>query len=192
VSGAHEPDASARPEVDFLDGRFYAHHQHEAYRWMRRHEPLFQDPGGLWGVTLHEDVMAVSKDAVSFCSGKGFRPDGPIMPMMINMDRLEHMTRRGLVNRGFTPRSVMALEPRIPEITSEILDSVCERGSCDFVRDVAAHLPLIVIGDLLGVAVEDRSRLLEWSDATMSGTGNPDPHAMKRATRAFQEYSEYC
>ena len=185
-------EAPGRPDASFLDGRFFAYHQHDAYRWMRRHEPVFRDANGLIGVTRHADIMAVSKDPGTFCSGQGFRPDAPIMPMMISMDRPEHMVRRGLINKGFTPRRVAEMEPRVREVCGQLIDAVCERGECDFVRDVAARLPLIMIADLLGVREEDHDRLLEWSDATMSGSGNPDPQALVRAGQAFGEYREYC
>ncbi|MBW2242728.1 MAG: cytochrome P450, partial [Deltaproteobacteria bacterium] len=178
--------------MSFLDGRFFAHDMHEACTWMRANEPVFRDSNGLLGVTRHADIMAVSKDATTFCSGRGFRPDAPIMPMMINMDRPEHMVRRGLVNAGFTPRRVAEMEPRIREICRGLVDRVQPRGECEFVREVAARLPLIVIADLLGVREEDHDQLLEWSDATMSAGGNPDPRAGARAAAAFTEYQDYC
>lgn len=181
-----------RPEVDLLDGRFYGRDPHPAMSWMRAHEPLYRDANGLWAVTRHEDVMTVSKNAHLFCSARGFRPDAPAaMPMMINMDRPAHMMRRNLVNRGFAPRQIAEKEGWVRGICTEIIDDVAERGECDFVRDIAARLPLIVIGELLGVARRDLDDLLRWSDYTMSGTGNPDPDAMVRAGQAFGEFSDY-
>ena len=72
------------------------------------------------------------------------------------------------MNRGFTPRRVRESEDKIRAVCDEIIDGVCERGECDFVWDIAAPLPLIMIGDALGVPPEDRKMLLEWSDAMMS------------------------
>ena len=80
--------------------------------------------------------------------------------MMIDMDDPEHLARRKLVNKGFTPRRVRASEEQIREVCDEIIDRVCEQGECDFVWDIAAPLPLIMIGDALGVAPEDRDELL--------------------------------
>ncbi|MFX4770385.1 cytochrome P450, partial [Acinetobacter baumannii] len=72
-----------------------------------------------------------------------------------------------------------------------IIDAVCERGECDFVTDIAAWLPLIMIGNDLGVLPEDRAQLLEWSDAMLSAlTGDPD--ALEPATLAFIGYTEYA
>ena len=53
------------------------------------------------------------------------------------------------------------------------IDKVCERGECDFVRDVAAPLPMVLIGDMLGVAPEDRDDLLRWSDDMVSAQSDP-------------------
>jgi cytochrome P450 family 142 subfamily A polypeptide 1 len=111
-------------------------------------------------VTRHADIMAVSKDSEVFRNGRGYRPDAPPVPHMIAMDRPKHLLRRNLVNRGFTPRRVAAYEGRVREICTGILDDVAERGECEFVFDVAARLPLIVIGDLLGVGPDDHDRLL--------------------------------
>ena len=143
-------------------------------------------------MTRHADVMAVSKRSDVFRNGKGYRPDAAPVPHMVAMDRPEHMVRRNLVNRGFTPRRVSAYEPRVREICTHILDDVAERGACDFVRDVAAPLPLIVIGDLLGVDPADHERLLRWSDDLMRGLGSKDPALLAAQVRAGMEVREYC
>jgi cholest-4-en-3-one 26-monooxygenase len=68
---------------------------------------------------------------------------------------------------------------------------VCEAGTADFVRDIAAPLPMIVIGNMLGVAPEDRDDLLRWSDDMLKALGSPDPGAMDVAAVAAMEYAEY-
>src|SRR5262245_19843502 len=187
------PDLAVRPDVDLVDGDFYAGDMHGALRWMRRHEPVYHDRANdLWAVTRHADIMAISKRSDVFRNGKGYRPDAAPVPHMIAMDRPEHMVRRNLVNRGFTPRRVSAYEDRVREICTGILDAVAARGECDFVRDVAAPLPLIVIGDLLGVDAEDHERLLRWSDDLMRGLGSHDPQLLAAQVRAGLEYREYC
>jgi cytochrome P450 family 142 subfamily A polypeptide 1 len=146
-----ETSFEERPELDLVDGRFYAGPMHAALQWMRRHEPVYHDrKNDLFAVTRHADAGDFEALGV-FRNGEGYRPDAPPVPHMIAMDRPEHMIRRNLVNRGFTPQRVAACQPRVREICTQILDAVAERGECDFVRDVAARLPLIVIGDLLGV-----------------------------------------
>ena len=77
--------------------------------------------------------------------------------------------RRKLVNAGFTRKRVKDKEPSIEQLCDTLIDAVCERGECDFVRDIAAPLPMVVIGDMLGVLPEDREMLLKWSDDLVSG-----------------------
>ena len=186
------PDPAARPDVDLVDGAFYAGDMHAALRWMRRHEPVYHDrTNDLFAVTRHADIMSISKRSDVFGNAKGYRPDAAPVPHMIAMDRPEHMVRRNLVNRGFTPRRVSAYEARVREICTQILDAVAERGECDFVRDIAAPLPLIVIGDLLGVDPRDHERLLRWSDDLMRGLGSKDPEKLGAQVRAGIEYREY-
>jgi cytochrome P450 family 142 subfamily A polypeptide 1 len=195
LSTAIEPAGrTVRPEIDLVDGRTYGSRDlHDVLRWMRDHEPVYRDAkNGLFGVTRHADIMAISKRSDVFRNGQGYRPDAPPVPHMIAMDRPEHMVRRNLVNRGFTPRRVAALEPRVREICTQILDDVCERGTCEFVLDVAARLPLILIGDLLGVRPEDHDRLLRWSDDLMNGLGTKDPAKLGAQAQAALEYREYC
>src|SRR5262249_10793512 len=120
------------------------------------------------------------------------RPDYGPLPMMIDMDDPEHLKRRKLVNRGFTPRRVRDMEPHIRRVVDEIIDGVCERGEGDFVRDIAAPLPMILIGDMLGVEPEDRGDLLRWSDDMVSAqSGNATDEAVMGAATAFTEYTEY-
>jgi len=95
------------------------------------------------------------------------------------------------VNRGFTPRRVKESEAAVRKACDEIIDAVCTKGECDFVNDVAAWLPMIMIGDALGVAVEDRKQLLDWSDGMMAAlTGAPD--SVEKATEAFIGYQEFA
>jgi cytochrome P450 family 142 subfamily A polypeptide 1 len=190
---AFVPDAPARPEIDLLDGRFYAAEPHAAFAWMRAHEPVYRDEkNGLWGVTRHAHVLEVSKAPRVFCSGRSSRPDAPAIPSMINLDDPAHRKRRNLVNRGFTPRRVEEQEPRVREIVAGLIDRVAAAGGCDFVADLAAPLPMIVIGDMLGVEPEDRDRLLRWSDDLILGTSaTATPEAAAGAARAFAEYAEY-
>ena len=92
--------------------------------------------------------------------------------MMLTMDPPEHTRYRKLVNRGFTPRMINALGPKIREAVIEILDKAVEKGGCDFVLEVAAELPLQVIAQLLGVPFEDRHKVFDWSNRLI---GSRDP-----------------
>jgi cytochrome P450 family 142 subfamily A polypeptide 1 len=184
--GAHHP------AIDLLDGRFYAQGSHELYTWMRQHEPVyFDERNGVWGAASYDAVLAASKDTATFSSSGGIRPDSGPLPMMIDMDDPAHWQRRKLVNRGFTPKRVRDTEPKIRELCDTLIDRVCEQGACDFVRDLAAPLPMIVIGDMLGIPVEDRDELLRWSDDMLSSLSGRPEH-MEAAAVAFGEYQTYA
>lgn len=179
-------------EIDLVDGSFYGGDPFPAYAWMREHDPVHLDRrNGVWGVASHRAVKAVARDPETFSSAGGIRPDSGPLPMMIDMDAPEHVRRRRLVSAGFTPRRVRESEAGIRRVCDAIIDAVCERGSCDFVRDVAAPLPMVVIGDMLGVAPDDRHDLLRWSDDMLRALGSGDPAAWDRSARAFDEYTAY-
>jgi cytochrome P450 family 142 subfamily A polypeptide 1 len=181
------------PDIRLLDGDFYAADPHPHFRWLRGHAPVWRDEaGGVWGVALHEDVVRVSRHPELFCSAGSSRPDAPAIPSMINADDPVHKRRRNLVNRGFTPRRVEDQEPRVRRIVTELIDRVAARGECDFVHDVAAPLPMIVIGDMLGVEATDRDRLLRWSDDLIAATNaTASPEVAMRGAAAFEEYADY-
>lgn len=181
------------PGVRLLDGHFYAGDPHPHFTWMRENAPVYWDEtANVWGISRHADVMAISKRSDLFCNRFSMRPDNPPLPSMINLDDPLHKKRRNLVNKGFTPRRVAALEPHVRRICSDLVERARARGRFDFVHDVAAPLPMIMIGDLLGVEPEDRDMLLRWSDAMILATSSTaTPENVMGAARAFGEYAAY-
>jgi cytochrome P450 family 142 subfamily A polypeptide 1 len=166
--------------IDLMSGAFFGREPQDAFAWMRAHAPVYHDEANdLWAAASYAAVKQASVDTESFSNAGGIRPKFPPLPMMIDFDAPEHVRRRRLVSEGFTPKRVRAL------------DGVCEQGSCDFVRDIAAPLPIIVIGDMLGVAREDRDELLRWSDDMLKGQGSLDPARLEGAANAFTQYTEY-
>ncbi len=183
-------DHATRDDIDLVSGEFWGRPPDAELAWMRANAPVYWD-GQVWGISRYGDLKAVSKDPATFSNAGGIRPDNGPLPMMIDMDDPDHLRRRKLVNKGFTPRRVRASEDRIRLVCDSIIDNVCERGECDFVRDIAAPLPMVMIGDALGVAPEDRDELLRWSDGMLSAlTG--DPSTIEAATVAFLGYTEYA
>lgn len=183
-----------RPDIDVCDPELYRGDPHTAYRWLREHAPVCRDErNGLWIVSRYDDVVHVSTHPEIFCSGRGVRPYLSVDLSLIGLDEPRHTEQRRLINRGFTPRMVRRLEPHIRDITNQVIDQVAQRGSCDFVSDLAVHVPLIVIAELMGLPVEDRERFWHWSDAMMGGDGHtePDDPRLVAAARAFAEYVEY-
>jgi cytochrome P450 family 142 subfamily A polypeptide 1 len=184
-------NAPAAP-IDLMSGEFYAAEPFEAYAWMRRHAPFYFDEANeLWGVARYDDVKAVATDPETFSNAGGVRPKFPPLPMMIDFDAPEHVRRRRLVSSGFTPRRVREMEDHVRAVCDYVIDRVCRQGECDFVRDIAAPLPLIVIGDMLGVAEADRDDLLRWSEDMLRSQGNLTDEAIVAAAQAFSEYTDY-
>lgn len=181
------------PDAYLVHGEFYATDPHSCFTWMRQHAPVYWcEKSSVWGVTLHDDVQRLSRDADSYCNRHGMRPDSIPVASMINLDDPDHKRRRALVNKGFTVRRVQEQEPKIREICVDLIERAKEKGRFDFVRDVAAPLPMAMIGDMLGVEPEDREPLLRWSDELIEGATMTAPmEKILRAGEAFAEYAEY-
>jgi cholest-4-en-3-one 26-monooxygenase len=184
-------------DVDLLDrDKFTAGPPHDWFTWLRENAPVFKhaEPGGpgFWVITKYDDVVAVNRNAKSFSSDqrKGgvvgledimdTEPNNPFAAaddapaLMLTLDPPEHTRYRKLVNKGFTPRMINALEAQIRETTARIVDDAVAKGSIDFVIDVAAELPLQVIADLLGVPQDDRHNLFTWSNQMIAGGDDPE------------------
>ncbi len=183
-------DHPTRDDIDLVRGSFWGDDPHEAMTWMRANAPVYWD-GAVWGITRYADLKEISKDPVTFSNAQGIRPESGPQPMMIDMDDPDHIRRRKLVNKGFTPKRVREREQEIRDVCNQIIDRALEKEAVDFVWDIAAPLPLIMIGNDLGVAPEDRDQLLEWSDAMLCAlTGDPD--TIDRAAEAFGGYCGYA
>jgi cholest-4-en-3-one 26-monooxygenase len=180
-------------DLNLLDGTWYADDPHAVWTWMRREAPVYWDARSeVWGVARYDDVLAIEKDPQTFSSHRAPRPHGTPLPMMISMDNPTHQRRRSLVNRGFTPRRIADHETSVREHCRTILNAVCERGACDFVWDVAAPLPLLLIADMLGFEKDMHAELLRWSDDLIRGTTiDPSPEVAQTAFNAMLGFREY-
>jgi cytochrome P450 len=170
------------PAFDLTDlDTYQAGFPHEIFTWLRasaplyRHEPTAHTPQGeaFWVASRHADALAIQLDPKRFSSVTGgSRERGGTMisdqlgaGLMLNMmDDPRHRRIRGLVNKGFTPHRIGALEPELRRRARAILDAVPANGACDFVTDVARELPLHAICLLLGVPQQDRAMLCDWMD----------------------------
>lgn len=139
---------------------------------------------GYWAVSKHADVAAVSKNNKDFSTHENgaiirFAPDmtrdqvEAQRVMLINIDPPDHTKVRGIISRGFTPRAIGALHENLATRSESIIKAAVERGSGNFVEDIAAELPLQAIADLLGVPQEDRKKLFDWSNQ-MLGYDDPE------------------
>jgi cytochrome P450 family 142 subfamily A polypeptide 1 len=193
ASTVSETSATTVPDVDLSDGTFYADHgAREAYRWMRANQPVFRDRNGLAAATTYEAVIDAERNPELFSNAGGIRPDQPALPMMIDMDDPAHLLRRKLVNAGFTRKRLKVQGDSIGALCDYLIDRVCEQGECDFVKDIAAPLPMAVIGDMLGVLPEERGLFLKWSDDMMEGLSSTVSEADMQVTLdAFMAYNDY-
>ena len=190
-------------EIDLLDrDRFTQGIPHEWFTWLRANAPVFHheepDGDGFWVITRYDDIVTANRDAASFSSsqelGGVVMLEGPTAPipgtemageMMLFMDPPRHTRYRKLVNRGFTPRMIAALEVHVRELTVDIVEAAIAKGECDFVVDIAAELPLEVIAELLGVPREDRHKLFDWSNR-MVGSEDPEYQVAEAAVTEAQ------
>lgn len=165
--------AAEAPPINLLDPQFYVD-PFDAYRWLRDNAPVYWDPvQQIWGVSRYQDVVDVEKNAGLYSSFYGSRPklDQRADQSMINTDDPQHQTQRRLVARRFTPRAVAGLEDRVRQVVTQLIDRIEPTGSCEAVRDLAAPLPAIMIGEKLGYPPELWDKCREWSEVTMHQAG---------------------
>src|SRR5688572_7489713 len=182
---------------DLLDAATFANGPpYEAFARLRREAPVWWHPhpvaGGFWIITRHADVVAISRDPALFSSERrGYMPAPEPDPidleqsrrMLLGMDPPAHTRLRGLVNRGFTPRRVAQLEPRIRALCRQIVDAVLPHGECDFVTEIAGELPSALIAELVGIPIADGRKLYELTEV-MHGADN-GPEAAKAVAEMF-------
>jgi cholest-4-en-3-one 26-monooxygenase len=178
------------PEINLIDADVYQRSgpPYEQFSWLREHAPVYWHAfggtdgwPGFWAVTKHEDIAYLSRHPEVFSSARrlvvfGEVPEvGAAMQrlMMLNMDPPQHTRQRAFVNRGFTPRMIGRLEDHITQICQDLIDDVRNRGSADFVTDIAAPLPLQVICELVGAPLEDRDRISQLSNHLV-GADDPE------------------
>jgi cholest-4-en-3-one 26-monooxygenase len=187
-------------DIDLLDrDAFLDGPPHDWFTFLRKNAPVYRHPepygDGFWVVTKYDDVVTVNRNAKTFSSDQrkggvvgleeappGSEPvgmeammnDDDAPQMMLTLDPPEHTRYRKLVNKGFTPRMINALEPGIRQATQRIIDDALAKDEVDFVIDIAAELPLQVIAELLGVPQEDRHDLFHWSNQMIAGGDDPE------------------
>lgn len=174
-------------DLDLFAGGF----PDDVFAWLRANAPVWWHPPtrhtpdgvGFWVVSTYADILAVVADAEGFSSERapGVEGGGTIIQdlpyglgpgVLLNMtdDPLHHQIRR-LVTPAVAPRALAAMEAELRARARTIVDAIADRGSCDFLMDVAVELPLQAVAALLGVPDADRHDLLAWSNATLDYEG---------------------
>jgi cholest-4-en-3-one 26-monooxygenase len=184
----------------------------EYLAWLRENDPVHWqepfaselmdeevEPRGFWVVTRYADIQRISRDQASFSSERGtsmIRDIGgetlaQLRLWMINQDSPHHTRLRKLVNAGFTPNMIRRMEAHIRDLAREVIARVAPKGECDFVTEIAAELPLLVIAELVGCPVEDRAKLFAWSNALI-GFEDPEMRDAEGPRKAMEEMFAYA
>lgn len=199
---------------DFTDPALIAQRiPHEEFAVLRKTRPIWwntQPLGasgypdeGYWVVTKHADVREVSLHDEVFSSHENtslIRSSTTSNPevheasrnnVMLFLDGPQHTKLRRIVSRGFTPRVVAGLRASLDRQARAIVQSAAERGTGDFVADVACRLPLATICELIGVPASEREQVFEWSNRLLVG-GTGDPEAVDDGLQASAEIMGYA
>jgi linalool 8-monooxygenase len=179
---------------------------HEVFTRLRHEDPVHWNPEadgrGFWSILKYDDITAISKNPRLFSSARehgGHRMfDENVVGIagvgareteapMISMDPPEHNRYRRMVSPGFTTPRLQALETRIRERVTAILDRLGDRTECEFVTEVAAELPIQVLAELIDVPQEDRKKLFDWSNSMIA---EDDPELRKSAAQTAADVAE--
>jgi len=184
-------DVDLSDPVAFADGP-----PHGYFRMLRAEAPVCwhretKGGPGFFAVTRYEDVKRISRDPTTFSSYEGCtniddlpaEELGGRRAIMLNMDPPQHATYRRLVQRSFTPRMVRNMAPQVRAQARRIVDAVAPKGSCEFVAEIAAELPMQVICEMMGVPEEDRRAIYDLSNRLI-GFDDPEFQASRDDGRA--------
>ena len=156
---------------------------------LRRDGPVqFDEKLQCWQVLGHPEATAVLSDPAVFSSDlTAIAPDQEDFALFqrgnfVRMDPPQHRKLRTLVSQAFTPKVVAGLEPRIAELTTDLLDRVDERF--DLIDALAYPLPVVVIAELLGIPASDRQLFRTWADVLLSQEIDPDQAVGEASERA--------
>jgi cytochrome P450 len=184
-----------RLDAAFLEDPF------PVYRALREHDPVHRMPDGSYFLSRYDDCAAVYRDQGTWSSDKtvDFRPNLGESPLyehhttsLVFNDPPYHSRVRKLLAPAFTPRALMALQPRIEALVDRLLDRAADRGGMDLIADFAAAVPIQLVGDMLGVPEGERGPLRGWSLAIL---GALEPvltvEQLERGNRAVDEFKGY-
>jgi cytochrome P450 len=158
-----------------LEAGLYASDPHPLFARLRAEAPVaWNEERGFWAVTRHAEVSAVGFDHETFCAGRGILVEEigvtyETPPTMMHTDPPAHTRYRRLVQPGFKPSVVRALEPAIRARARVLVEGLGADGGSDVVEVLSVPLPLQVISEIMGLPVEDWERFYEWSEAVIPG-----------------------
>jgi cytochrome P450 len=149
------------------------------YAHAREQAPIFFSPVlNMWVVTRHEDICEIARATARFSNGRAvdvvaempaevmaiFATSNVQPQFIVEIDPPTHTRVRRLANKGFTPRRVTMMEPRIRELANALVDAFVHDGMADLMAQFAYQLPRMVIADIVGVPREDIPKFGRWSE----------------------------
>ena len=171
---------TVQTEKPLLDPYDYDFHEdpYPYYKRLRDEAPLYRnDELKFWALSRHRDVLQGFRNSTTLSNRDGVSLDpvsrGPHASKTMSflaMDDPAHLRLRTLVSKGFTPRRIRELEPRVTELAVQHLGVMLEKasaGTVDYVAEFAGKLPMDVISELMGVPLADRDRIRAMADGVM-------------------------
>ncbi len=188
-----------------LDPYDYDFHEdpYPYYKRLRDEAPLYRnDDLGFWALSRHHDVLQGFRNSTTLSNKFGVSLDpasrGPHASKTMSflaMDDPDHLRLRTLVSKGFTPRRIRELEPRVTEIAVRHLDTMLDKArsneTVDYVDEFAGKLPMDVISELMGVPEADRTQVRAWADGVMhrdEGVTDVPPSAVEASINLIVYY----
>ena len=144
--------------------------------------------GGHWVVTRYDDLEHIFKTASDFSSRHCLIPNNPVPIALIEMDGVMHTDFRGLLQPFFSPKHIGALEQIATDLTISLIEGFHAKGECEFTRDFAMHMPIIIVMNLCQLPPEDTPYLTQITE-DITRSGNPEVEAAAFG-RVFQYYAE--
>ena len=171
------------------------------YARMREEAPLYHnEEQDFWVLSRHADLHKAFRTDDVFSNRMGVSLDpsswnenAHLVTSFLGMDPPEQTRLRKLVSRGFTPKRVSDLEPRIAAISATYLDAAVERGSFDWITDFAGKFPMDVISEMLGVPRADRDEVRRYADLLVvreDGLRDVPPAGFEAAMWLFKYYGD--
>ena len=192
-----------------LDPYDYDFHEdpYPYYKRLRDEAPLYHNEElGFWALSRHQDVLQGFRNSTTLSNRDGVSLDpisrGPHASKTMSflaMDDPAHLRLRTLVSKGFTPRRIRELEPRVTELAVQHLDTMMEKAnsgtgsSVDYIAEFAGKLPMDVISELMGVPVEDRDGIRAMADGVMhreDGVNDVPQSAIEASINLMVYYQE--
>ena len=206
-TGTPEQPAARIPSgttVDLFDPALFRNGPpHDVFDALRLETPVYwnaraSDPGGgFWVLTRYADVLAVSRDTTRFTSSQGFSAprDAAVNPALAEgimfRDPPDHTKHRRPLNRCFTPKAMVGLEPTVRSIALQILDGISHLEDFDAVPKIAAELPARVVAAVLGVPEADHGKLVEWASDIFGRDGSAERQSrFEGAVQSIVGYAE--